>query len=192
MDHGPELEWLTRRLTECPADFLRPLGGKPGQLNLEALVADLLRDHGMAAVAPEDTAVFVQAKSFSERAQRIVAISCWLLHDDWFLSRQRFARPVHAFLSQTVPELAAIVRPELVISDGDRREELVRLALRALDLMPAGEAEAAALDRLTTLSSVERKRVAAATRAALEHAERVRKALLEKEAAESAARFARE
>jgi hypothetical protein len=119
-------------------------------------------------------------------------IACWLLYDPWFLNQQRFARSVLEFLEKGLPELAQLVRREQLIRDPDRREELVRSALRALGLIPAGEAENAALDRLTTLSSVERKRVLDATKAARDHAERVRKAMAEKAAEESAARYARE
>jgi hypothetical protein len=56
MEAGPELEWLTRRLAECPAEFLRPPGRGPGKVDVEAVVADLLRDLGMREVSAEDTA----------------------------------------------------------------------------------------------------------------------------------------
>jgi hypothetical protein len=191
MDVGPALEWLTRRLAECPPEFSRPPGSGKGTLDIEAIVGDLLRDLGLAVVTQEDTAPFA-ASRFPKASQGLLMVTCWLLHDDAFTSQRRFARPVRAFLSEGLTELAKVVRAEQFIRDPDRREELVRLALRALDLVPAGETETAALDRLTTLSSVERKRVLDATKAARDHAERVRKAMAEQAALESAARYGRE
>ena len=192
MEAGPELEWLTRRLVECPTEFLRPAGSGKGQLDVEAVVGDLLRDLGLSVVTPEDTALFADARRCPTQGQPLLMVVCWLFHDEWFRARQRFARQVQNFLSEGLADLAVLVRAEHFIRDPDRREELVRLALRALELVPAGEAAAAASDRLTTLSSVERKRVLDATQAARDHAEQVRKAMREKRAAESAARYARE
>jgi hypothetical protein len=191
MDSGPELEWLTRRLGECPEDFLLPVGRGAGHVEIEAVVADLLRDLGNPAPAEEAAAIFT-SRRIDAAWQRLVLLVCWLLHDEWFVRQRCFAAPARAFLNEGLSDLATLVKPELFLRDADRREELVRLTLRALRLVPAGEREAVALDRLTTLSSVERKRVLDATKAAHEHAERVRRAMAEKAAAESAARYGRE
>jgi hypothetical protein len=44
---GPQLEQLTRRLTETPVDFLaEPRIGKNGLVQVDAVVADLLRELG--------------------------------------------------------------------------------------------------------------------------------------------------
>jgi hypothetical protein len=191
VDVGPELEWLTRRLAECPPEFLLPIGSGKGKLDIEALVGDLLRDLGLTVVSAEETSPFAPNR-YPKEAQALLAICCWLLHDDWFRRQGRFAVPARIFLCKGLLELAKLVRAEQFVRDPDRREELVRLTLRALDLIPASETETAALDRLTTLSSVERKRVLDATKAARDHAERVRKAMAEQAAAESAARYGRE
>jgi len=190
MPSGPELELLTRRLAECPLEFTRPPGTGAGEVDVEAVVNDLLRDLGLelgSAGAP-----FFSARALTQSAQRLALVASWLLHDDWFLSHPGLAEPVRVFLSQDLGELAELVRVERFLHDPDRREELVRLALHALGLVPAGETETAAQDRLGTLSTLERKRVLDATRSAREHAEKVRAALREKAAAESAARYTRE
>jgi hypothetical protein len=192
MEAGPELEWLTRRLLECPAEFLPPGKNSKFSPDLEAVVGDLLRDLGLSRVTSADTGVFVDDARFASTCRPLLLISCWLLHDEWFLREQRFALPVHAFLKEGLLELSKLVRAEQFVRDPDRREEIVRLALKALGLVPSGETENVALDRLTTLSSVERKRVLDATKAARDHAERVRKAMAEKAAEESAARYGRE
>ena len=198
MKHGPSLEALARRLAECPAEFTRTPGSGPDGVDVEAVVSDLLRDlewgrGSSEALAAAPVQRLFDAQPLGESTRRLVLIASWLLHDDWFIERGGFAEQAHTFLnSQELAELAELVRAERFIRDADRREELVRVALRALTLMPAGEAENAALDRLGALSSVERKRVLDATRTAREHAEKVRRAMEEQLAAESAARYSRE
>jgi len=196
--HGPSLEALSRRLAECPPEFTREPGNGPDGVDVEAVVGDLLRDLEWGRVAAEALAIApvqrrFDARPLGESSRRLVLIASWLLHDDWFIERGGFAERVHTFLnSQALADLAELVRAERFIRDADRREELVRVALCFLELVPAGEVENAALDRLTALSSVERKRVLDATRTAREHAEKVRRAMEEKLAAESAARYSRE
>ncbi len=77
-------------------------------------------------------------------------------------------------------------------SDPDRREELSRLCLRALNLRPAGETAAQAQDRLTTLNTVERQHVIAAARAAEERARQIREAMAKQAAEEAADKWSRE
>ena len=92
---------------------------------------------------------------------------------------------------------AALAQAEAFVKDDERREELARLCLKALDFIPQGESEVQAQDRLESISSVERKRLieashhvqeAARKRRALEE-ERARKVReeMERKAAEAAA-----
>ena len=81
--------------------------------------------------------------------------------------------------------------PQLV-SDPDRREELARLCLRALGLLPAGETAAQAQDRLTTLSTAERQRVIREAREAERRAQKIREAMVKKAAEEAAAKYMRD
>ena len=70
--------------------------------------------------------------------------------------------------------------------------ELARRCVHALGLVPAGETQAQAVDRLNTLDSAERARVVAATLEAERRAEEVRQAMHAKAAAEAAAKASRE
>src|SRR5947208_3564238 len=136
---GPQLEVLTRRLAETPSEFLLA----PGVVRVAAVVSDLLVELGGA---PLTTA---QAQSL-ERSGR----------------QGRFARAALTLLSEGLKPLVALVPAGQFVADPDRREELVRYALKELGVRPAGESAAQAQDRLTTLSSVERQRVLAASRVA--------------------------
>src|SRR2546423_8839455 len=138
MDEGPQLESLTRRLAECPADFmaaLRDRGGK-GEVYVAAIVFDLLRELGGAPLTAQQLEVFElkRGNARSERFLRLVLIAAWLLYDPWFRSRNQFASPAYEFLALGLDDVAAIVPPQAFVADGDRREELARLCLNALGL----------------------------------------------------------
>ena len=167
---------LTHRLSETPAEFLSPvLASDSGAVNLAAIVSDLACDLGGSPLPASDANRFESRKEGGADELRLVLISCWLLHDSWFTERGSFSQKALTFLGGGLAGVAKVVRPEKFISDPDRREELARLCLAALDLLPAGENELQARDRLTTLSSVERLRVLAETRKVQQQQEAERK-----------------
>lgn len=189
------LQHLTRRVADTPQDFLLPprIAGKAnvGALAVDALVHDLLVLHG--AVSGEFLAANFVYGSGAENLASITALLCWLLADPELIAAR--ATPVatlQAQLQQVPQELAPYCTARSLIEDGDRREELVRLTLARLGLRPAGETVAQAQDRLSTISSAERARVIAASRAAEQRARDVREALARKAAEESADKWGRE
>jgi hypothetical protein len=195
---GPPLEQLLRRLAECPPDFL-PAAGAAGAeaAHVPAVVGDLMRDLGGGRPDPRLLAGFRKLQPGAADAKvrnqaRLVLVACWLLHDPWLLQQRRFAAAAHAFLERGLTALAALVQAERFVDDPDRREELSRAALAALDLRPQGESEPQARDRRTTLDSVERHAVLQKTRAAEERARQVREAMAAKAAQEAAASYGRE
>lgn len=187
---GPPLAALTRRLAECPPEFLaQPRSGDRHGVHVAAVVADLIRDLGGPPLAATAAAVF-------ERGDRnhlqIVLVATWLLHDEWFLSRGGLGEAVAGLLGRGLDELTAVVAAERFVTDPDRREELARRVLAALGLHPAGEGEAQARDRLTSLDSVELRRLIAASQEAERRAREVREAMNKKAAQEAAASYGRE
>jgi hypothetical protein len=191
---GPPLEALTRRLAECPAEFLaEPRIGAAGQVQVAAVVADLLRDLGGPLPSPAQAAVFQPRQARGSRNWlQLVLIACWLLHDPWLREQARYGPAAADFLTGGLTQLASLAQAQTFISDADRREELARLALRDLGLRPAGESVAQAQDRLATLNTAERNRVMAAARQAEERARKVREAMAKKAAEEAAAQYSRE
>lgn len=164
---GPPLEHLTRRLTETPVDFLaEPRLGKHGLVQVDAVVADLLREFGWRPPADE-LAAFTGNDAARDR-NRLAAtlLVVWLLADEWFRAERTDPRAVLAALGSVPADLAEGAAARAFVTDPDRREELVRVVLARLDLRPAGETAAQAQDRLASISAAERARFIAAARAA--------------------------
>lgn len=182
---GPPLETLTRRLAETPPDFLaEPRAGSGGVIEVAAVVADLLRDLGGDPLTAKQAAHYrALGVGSGERVKRdlnrlrLVLVTCWLLHEPWFVSQRSLADRARRLLEVDLEALAAAIPVEACVSDADRREELARLCLNQLGLRPAGETSEQADDRLLTVSTAERQRVIAAARAAEQRAREVREAM---------------
>lgn len=196
---GPELELLTRRLAECPLEFLAEPAmrsssheGNALAVRVDAVVADLVLDLGGSLPASEALQPFdgsAGAGSPHERNRlRLTLVAAWLLHHQWFRDQTRFAGAALHWLARGLADLAGLAAADLFVTDFERREELARLCLQGLNLLPAGETPHQAQDRLAAISSVERSRVVAAAREREEAARRMREAMRKKQAAAAAAR----
>ena len=193
MNDGPLLEHLTARMADTPPEFLmEPRVQAEGAIPVEAVVSDLLIDLG-GRMLPADAIPHLQGSDEKDRLRlRFVLLGAWLLRDPAFTSARRHAPAAFAALRAVSQDLAGRFDPALIVTDPDRREEFVRLLLRGLDLRPAGEDDARALDRLQAISSAERERVVKETREKLEKARKIAEELKKKEAEEAAARTYRE
>ena len=195
MRQGPAIERLTRRLAECPAEFLAEprLRGKPEGIHLDAVVADLLDDlgaHGLLTDA--DAAAWELARAQDRNLMRLTLVACWLCHEPLFLDARTFGPFVRKWLSSGLRPLAEIVAADLFVSDPDRREELARALLDALDLAPEGETAEVAADRLKALNSVERARVIRKMQQQQALARKLQKKMEEDKARQAAARYGSE
>lgn len=189
-DEGPTLQVLTHRLAECPAEFLaEPRIGKTGVVHVDAVVADLLRDLGMASIARDRLEMF---KTDQRNWLQVVLVASWLFHDEWFAQDKQYADLVYTCLVDGLKDIAGVVQAPHFVADPDRREELVRTCLSGLGLRPAGESVAQAEDRLETLSSIDRQRVINAARVAEQRAQAIREAMTRQAAEEAAAKYTRE
>jgi len=189
---GPPLAALLHRVAETPKDFLaEPRIGTAGEIHVGAVVGDLLASFGVNAAAG-DLDRFVGKGAADRNMLAVTLVSCWLLADPWFASASPVRADLLRVLGDNASELAATTSARRLVEDPDRREELVRVTLAALGYRPAGESEAQAEDRLTSLSSAERARVVAAARAAELRARQIREALRKKAAEESADKWTRE
>ncbi len=182
------VERLTNRLANTPIAFRGPVSGADA-VRVEAVVADLFRDRATRRLDPDQISRFVAGDPTTPARRRhleLVLVASWVLHDPAFADAP--ADPLLALLEGRLAELATLVMPRLFVDDGERREELVRTCLAALDRVPAGETRAEAEDRLAVLDSVRRKALLLEARAR----EQVREAEREKRRAELARMRAQE
>jgi len=190
---SPSLEYLLRRLLECPPDFLLDawIQGR-GVIRVPALVSDLMRDFGEEPLLPGEAEFFEPSGEPDRNRAQLIMIVIWLLHDPWFLSQPQFALKVYSVLGYGLTEISSVVEAEKFVTDPDRREELVRYCLSVLGILPMGETAAQAHDRLTTLSSVYREQVMQESRSVQDKVRQLREILQKKIAAEAAAKVTRE
>ena len=187
---------LTRRLAECPPDFLAEpqLGGAVG-VPVHAVVSDLLENLGGPPLSPFQAGTFMASGPMAKQRRnilRLVLIAAWLCADPALPPVPGMAAIILAFLSESLEPLARLTAADLFVSDPDRREELARLLLSALHLVPQGETPAQAADRLKALSTVERARVVQETRRQQENARKLQEAMRRQAALEAAAKVQRE
>jgi len=189
---GPPLPALLQRVAETPKDFLaEPRIRGAGDVHVGAVVGDLLASLGAEATSSE-LERFTAKGPADRNLLAVVLLLCWVLADPWFASAAPTKAQLLALLGETAAELAAATSARKFVDDPDRREELVRVTLASIGCRPAGESEAQAEDRLTSLSSAERARVVEAARAAELRARQIREALRKKAAEESADKYTRE
>ncbi len=189
---GPPLEQLTRRLLETPAPFLaEPRIGGHGSVHVTALVADLLAAYGTSAALDALKRFEARDRAKERNPRMLTQILCWLLMDP-ALRGKIGTEELLRMLYEDANALAEKVAARDFVDNDERREELSRMALRSAGLRPAGESPNVAEDRWLAVSTRERVRLAAASRAAEERARQIREALARKAAEESADKWSRE
>jgi len=200
---GPSIIYLMHRITEIKNVFLREPETKinpktkiknKGIINTKAVISDLIFNTGGRFITEEEAGNFVLNHSRVNRNYLgIILIVCYLLNDNWFIKRTLLPEKIISILiSNDLKELSRIVSFELFFEDQERREELIRISLKHLNLIPEGETGVKAKDRLNTLDSVERMRIIRKTKNAQKRAQELRAAMARKAAEEAASKMSRE
>lgn len=193
---GPTLHALLHRLAQTPSDFVTcPAASDAAQPAPEvtaALVNDLLARLGHALDAATLKRFCADGTGGSDNRLALVRIIVWLLADDGLRQVPLDPVAVLQLLDATATDLAKEAQAAKYVGDPDRREELARISLARLGYRPQGESEAQAADRLSAISSGERRRLIAASRETERRARAIREALVRKQAEESADKWSRE
>ena len=207
MTEGPSLESLLRRLLDVPSEFLTGPSNSTSavqDLNITAIVHDAVETlfpYGTdESVDRQQLDRFDSAWRSSPRSETgpFALLLAWLVVDPWFVEAASSVRQtvsqehIWSVFNTVAPALADGNVASAWHEDAQRREELARTFLASLDLRPAGETKAQAEDRLTRISSSQRRKVLAAAREAEQRAKAVREALAAKAAQEAADKYSRE
>ena len=182
---GPVLAQLMHRVAAAPLQAL-----SAQQPYLCAWVHDVL----WSLNAPVDAKQLAVFRLSSEHCPwyELTMLQLWLLADDCWLDYALAPSDLLQYLTHQGPVLAGVANAADYVQDDERREELVRLTLQALQLLPDGESEAIAQERLWQVSSIEREKMLAASAKAEQRAAQIRQTLAQQRAREAADKMMRE
>jgi len=191
----PPLAEFLRWLAEMPEAFsAEPLGFAKGEVSVAAVVADLVETY--VGVLPDETylAAFRPANSgkIERNRHRWVLAACHLLWHPALRGRTVTSGQLNRLLIQDLAQLASVESADGLRTDEERREELIRRTLRALELTLPGESAQEAEDRLTQVDSVERRRLLREAAEKEKRAREVRDMMAQRAAEEAAAKVSRE
>lgn len=200
---GPALAELLRWMAELPPSMrFGARGVSEVDVVVPAVLQDVLETLTGGDAMQDIVALYEQHAGRSAGATR----RTWPLQAGWALRlcwalwhpQVRLAggggqvARLRKLILQDLPQLAAIVPLAELDNEPDRREELVRRALMALQLRPAGESHREAEARLAEVDSIAAHRIAKEADAREKRAREVREAAARKAAEEAAAKVSRE
>lgn len=202
MERGPSLVSLTQRLFQMPKEFLfSPILKIPSNrknlkhtIYIPAIYSDLCYFIWNEFPKAEELK-FLQVSSTSSDLNllSIYSITIYLLHYPFFKNKPFLKEKVWLLFSEKLPSYKNIIKAEKFILDAEKREELSRFVLYHLGYIPLLETERYALERLTSLDSIERIKLVEATRKAqIAREEAIREAIRRREAEEAASRMSGE
>jgi hypothetical protein len=187
------LEVLLQRISLADASILgEPKLATTGWMPVDAVVADFLDQRQLMVDAAALMAFSSSQPATARNRLQITLLLLWLLDAEALRQNQTSASQLMTLLLEVPAELAQYTTALSIVSDVERREELARLTLSRLKLLPAGETELQAQDRLNALSSAERARLMALNRAAEARARELHAAMVRRAAEEAADKMGRE
>lgn len=161
-------------------------------IDTNALILDVLRKVNGEL---NSTSSFAEEKiwrTFSSNHLKAIQLAAWLFSMSKFQQSPILLQNIKSFLFEELMQLSEFVTAEEWLSDEDRSEEFVRVALNACELFPEGETMEDALDRLDALSTLKRNNVLSKSAQAYDRIIAIRKKMAEKKAREAANVYGRE
>ncbi|OXA75690.1 hypothetical protein SAMN05444397_11537 [Flavobacterium aquidurense] len=123
---------------------------------------------------------------------RAIHISTWLLSNPDFINNPVIEDKLYSFWFIELHKASAYVKCNEWINDDERAEEMVRLLLYCCEIIPFGENQDEAADKLSSLSSVERHKVLKQSYEAHERIMKIKREMEEQKAREAANTYGRE
>ncbi|MBP7554120.1 MAG: hypothetical protein KA885_11900 [Spirochaetes bacterium] len=196
MDKGPSISYIDLRLSEIPPIFIDKPEIIDGFTTTSIILSDLLYEIEDRPLSRIETDKFFNSIKSDINRLKIIQIICYILNDNWFRnyfkSNKNKINSIKSFLFTDLTEYSKINKAERFVYDGEGREELSRLLFKSLSLIPEGETETEAKDRLVSIDSIERKKVIELSKQSQKRIKELREALERKEAEEAASKMSRE
>jgi hypothetical protein len=198
---GPPLASALRRMIEVPSDFVIT----EADLSASAFVPAVVHDAVLEILGTVDAGLFgnflaEHQTTSADRGFGVASLIAWLLLDRSMRTPPSTdddpipldGQTVWGLLTEHASALGAEVTATQWMNDPDRREELCRVVMAFAGLRPEGETVAQAEDRLSSMSSAQRRRLFQASMAAENRARQIRDELSRKAAQEAADKATRE
>lgn len=185
---------LVTHLRKCPDIFLQSSDffSKEG-LNSIALINDTYRMVSNDFLSNDfEIPPQFNVKYINDNHWRAIHISTWLLSDQNFINNPEIKDKLYNFWFEELQSASEYVKFIEWINDEERAEEMVRLLLHCCEIIPHGENQNEAADKLSSLSSVDRHKVLKQSYEAHERIMNIRREMEEKKAREAANVYGRE
>lgn len=184
---------LATYLRKCPNMYLKPSDffSEEG-LNSIALICDTYRIVTNDYLRNHFKLPDFHLKSVDDNHWRAIHISTWLLSHQDFKNNPVIEDKLYNFWFVELQLASAYVKSNEWINDDERAEEMVRLLLYCCEIIPYGENQEEAADKLSSLSSVDRHKVLKQSYEAHERIMNIKREMEEKRAREAANTYGRE
>jgi hypothetical protein len=196
----PPLADFLRWLSEMPEAFREePAGFSKGRVPVRAVISDLTETLTGASAPADFLQAFVPESDSAKERNRFAWVQAGV-HLLWHPSL-RESKPtieqLQQFFIQEIPQLAAVVSIDAFFTEEERREELLRRALRAIGQRLPSETEKVAEDKLSQVDSVEKRKLLFAAaekekKAEAERKKRLAEEIKRREEEEAASKYNRE
>jgi hypothetical protein len=185
---------LLYHLKSCPEYFLQFWALKRGDVpHTDILLKDMYRRlYGDFSVADESLPSVTDFWRCDQNQFLSIQVACWFFHYPLFTNRPNLLTAIHEFLKEDLVEVSRFVKARDWVEDDDRAEEFIRLALKRCEIIPAGETETEAADKLEALDTLQRQEVLRESHDAYERMREIRRQMAEKKAREAANVYGRE
>ncbi len=202
-EEGPSITYLTHRISEIPDPFLAEptmthKDRTEGSVSTAALLSDTLSWLGLGFLSADEAGGFnLPADAKNRNYLLAVHCLCYLLHDPWFgefaeKKGESFRNGIMTLITRDLRRHTDAAQAGRYVTEPEGREEIGRILLDGLGLLPQGENDIVARDRFFSISSVERAKVMEKSREAQKRVQEIRKAMARKAAEEAASKMSRE
>lgn len=181
-------------LKKCPDTYLQPSDFfLENGVNSIALICDTCRMVSNDFLKYEFNLPTASGlKSVDDNHWRAIHISAWLLSHPDFVNSPSIEDKLYHFWFEELVQASRYVKYNEWIADDERAEEMVRLLLHCCEIIPNGENNEEAADKLSSLSSVDRHKVLKESYEAHERIMNIKREMAEKKAREAANTYGRE
>lgn len=202
-EEGPSITYLTHRISEIPEPFLAEpamtgKGKAESTVSTAALLSDTLAWLGFGFLSADEAGrLALPADAKNRNYLLAVHCLCYLLRDPWFaeFSEKKgtsFRDGIMTLITRDLRRHTDAAQAGRYVTEPEGREEIGRILLNGLGLLPRGESDVVARDRFFSISSVERAKVVEKSKQAQKRVQEIREAMARKAAEEAASKMSRE